>query len=154
MRPAGSTATRAQRPRNVADSGCRADLSSLRRISYGGAPVSKELIHEALDRLGCDMQQRYGLTEAGGQVTILTPQDHRDLLAGQDAIQSSRGRETPWPRSGSSARMARSCPGDRPRPRAGGWRGGSSPGLLPGSGKAGSEAMNHRPFGKMILNLM
>ena len=95
MRPAGSTATRAQRPRNEADSGCRADLSSLRRISYGGAPVSKKLIHEALDRLGCDMQQRYGLTEAGGQVTILTPQDHRDLLAGQDAIQSSCGRETP-----------------------------------------------------------
>jgi acyl-CoA synthetase (AMP-forming)/AMP-acid ligase II len=71
------------------------DLSSLRRISYGGAPVSKELIHEALERLGCDMQQRYGLTEAGGQVTILTPQDHRDLLAGKDAIQSSCGRETP-----------------------------------------------------------
>ncbi len=71
------------------------DLSSLRRISYGGAPVSRELIHEALDRLGCDMQQRYGLTEAGGQVTILTPQDHRDLLAGKDGIQSSCGRETP-----------------------------------------------------------
>ena len=71
------------------------DLSSLRRISYGGAPVSKELIHDALDRLGCDMQQRYGLTEAGGQVTILTPQDHRDLLAGKDGIQSSCGRETP-----------------------------------------------------------
>ena len=71
------------------------DLSSLRRISYGGAPVSKELIHEALDRLGCDMQQRYGLTEAGGQVTILTPQDHRDLVAGKDGIQSSCGRETP-----------------------------------------------------------
>ena len=71
------------------------DLSSLRRISYGGAPVSMELIREALDRLGCDMQQRYGLTEAGGQVTILTPQDHRDLLAGKDGIASSCGRETP-----------------------------------------------------------
>jgi acyl-CoA synthetase (AMP-forming)/AMP-acid ligase II len=57
--------------------------------------VSKELIHEALGRLGCDMQQRYGLTEAGGQVTILTPQDHRDLLAGKDGIASSCGRETP-----------------------------------------------------------
>ncbi|HEY6493392.1 MAG TPA: AMP-binding protein [Trebonia sp.] len=71
------------------------DLSSLRRISYGGAPISKEVIHEALIRLGCDMQQRYGLTEAGGQFTILTPQDHRDLLAGKDSIQSSCGRETP-----------------------------------------------------------
>src|ERR1035437_6670756 len=94
MRPAGSTATRAQRPRNVADSGCRADLSSLRRISYGGAPVSKKLIHEALDRLGCDMQQRYGLTEAGGQVTILTPQDHRDLLCASGSFTSSRRRSS------------------------------------------------------------
>jgi acyl-CoA synthetase (AMP-forming)/AMP-acid ligase II len=71
------------------------DLSSLRRISYGGAPVSVELISEALERLGCDMQQRYGLTEAGGQVTILTPEDHRDLLAGKVSIRSSCGRETP-----------------------------------------------------------
>jgi acyl-CoA synthetase (AMP-forming)/AMP-acid ligase II len=71
------------------------DLSSLRRVSYGGAPISKEIIHEALVRLGCDMQQRYGLTEAGGQFTILTPQDHRDLLAGKESIQTSCGRETP-----------------------------------------------------------
>jgi acyl-CoA synthetase (AMP-forming)/AMP-acid ligase II len=71
------------------------DLSSLRRISYGGAPVSKEVIQEALVRLGCDMQQRYGLTEAGGQFTILTPRDHRDLLAGKESIKSSCGRETP-----------------------------------------------------------
>ena len=41
------------------------------------------------------MQQRYGLTEAGGQFTILTPQDHRDLLAGKEGIKSSCGRETP-----------------------------------------------------------
>lgn len=71
------------------------DLSSLRRISYGGAPISREVIGEALARLGCDMQQRYGLTEAGGQFTILTPQDHRDLLAGKESIKSSCGRETP-----------------------------------------------------------
>jgi len=71
------------------------DLSSLRRISYGGAPVGKELIHEALERLGCDMQQRFGLTEVGGQVTILTPQDHREMLAGNDSLVSSCGRETP-----------------------------------------------------------
>jgi acyl-CoA synthetase (AMP-forming)/AMP-acid ligase II len=56
--------------------------------------VSKELISEALTRLGCDMQQRYGLTEAGGQVTILTPQDHHDLLAGKESIRSSCARET------------------------------------------------------------
>ena len=77
------------------DEGRQYDLSSLRRISYGGAPISREVIEEALARLGCDMQQRYGLTEAGGQFTILTPQDHRDLLAGKESIKSSCGRETP-----------------------------------------------------------
>ena len=77
------------------EAGPARDLSSLRRISYGGAPVSRELIDEALRALGCDMQQRYGLTEAGGQVTILTPQDHRDLLAGKERLHSSCGRETP-----------------------------------------------------------
>jgi acyl-CoA synthetase (AMP-forming)/AMP-acid ligase II len=77
------------------ENGPARDLSSLRRISYGGAPVGKELIHEALDRLGCDMQQRFGLTEAGGQVTILTPEDHRAMLAGDDSLVSSCGRETP-----------------------------------------------------------
>jgi acyl-CoA synthetase (AMP-forming)/AMP-acid ligase II len=71
------------------------DLSSFRRVSYGGAPMGRELIEQALQVLGCDMQQRYGQTEAGGQVTILTPQDHRALLAGNDSLATSCGRETP-----------------------------------------------------------
>jgi acyl-CoA synthetase (AMP-forming)/AMP-acid ligase II len=71
------------------------DLSSLRRISYGSAPSTPGLAHEAMDRLGCDLQQRYGLTEAGGQVTILTPADHRAILEGKAHLVSSCGRETP-----------------------------------------------------------
>jgi acyl-CoA synthetase (AMP-forming)/AMP-acid ligase II len=83
------------RTMRLLEEGKARDLSSLRRISYGGAPISKEVIQEALVRMGCDMQQRYGLTEAGGQFTILTPQDHRDLLAGKESVKSSCGRETP-----------------------------------------------------------
>ncbi|MFJ8749017.1 class I adenylate-forming enzyme family protein [Streptomyces sp. NPDC102441] len=71
------------------------DMSSLRRISYGSAPVPPGLAKEAMDRLGCDLQQRYGLTECGGQATILTPQDHRDVVAGRTAIATSCGQETP-----------------------------------------------------------
>jgi acyl-CoA synthetase (AMP-forming)/AMP-acid ligase II len=71
------------------------DLSSLRRISYGSAPVPPGLAQEATDRLGCDLQQRYGLTEAGGQVTILTPADHRAIMAGTaESRRTSCGRET------------------------------------------------------------
>ncbi len=70
-------------------------MSSLRRISYGSAPVPPGLAQEAMDLLGCDLQQRYGLTEAGGQVTILTPQDHRDMVAGKTELVDSCGQETP-----------------------------------------------------------
>jgi acyl-CoA synthetase (AMP-forming)/AMP-acid ligase II len=79
----------------VLETGRRRDLSSLRRISYGSSPVPPGLAREAMDRLGCDLQQRYGLTEAGGQVTILTPEDHRAMVAGKTSLQTSCGRETP-----------------------------------------------------------
>jgi acyl-CoA synthetase (AMP-forming)/AMP-acid ligase II len=77
------------------ESGSSRDLSSLRRISYGSAPVPPGLAREAMDRLGCDLQQRYGLTEAGGQVTILTPADHQAMVAGKDYLAQSCGKETP-----------------------------------------------------------
>jgi acyl-CoA synthetase (AMP-forming)/AMP-acid ligase II len=70
-------------------------MSSLRRISYGSAPVPPGLARKAMDLLGCDLQQRYGLTECGGQATILTPQDHRDIVGGRTSIGTSCGQETP-----------------------------------------------------------
>ena len=72
------------------------DVSSLRRISYGSAPVPPGLAQEAMERLGCDLQQRYGSTEAGGQATILTPEDHRRAVAGEEHLLASCGRETPF----------------------------------------------------------
>jgi acyl-CoA synthetase (AMP-forming)/AMP-acid ligase II len=87
--------TMLQRTLQQVETGPSRDLSSLRRISYGSAPVPPGLAREAMDRLGCDLQQRYGLTEAGGQVTILTPADHRAMLAGKKQLAESCGRETP-----------------------------------------------------------
>jgi acyl-CoA synthetase (AMP-forming)/AMP-acid ligase II len=77
------------------EEGASRDLSSLRRISYGSSPVPPGLAAEAMEVLGCDLQQRYGLTEAGGQVTILTPADHRAMVAGNTSLTTSCGRETP-----------------------------------------------------------
>jgi acyl-CoA synthetase (AMP-forming)/AMP-acid ligase II len=57
--------------------------------------VPPGLARKAMDLLGCDLQQRYGLTECGGQATILTPQDHRDIVAGRTSIGTSCGQETP-----------------------------------------------------------
>jgi acyl-CoA synthetase (AMP-forming)/AMP-acid ligase II len=79
----------------ILENGPRRDMSSLRRISYGSAPVPPGLARKAMDLLGCDLQQRYGLTECGGQATILTPQDHRDIVAGKASIATSCGQETP-----------------------------------------------------------
>jgi acyl-CoA synthetase (AMP-forming)/AMP-acid ligase II len=79
----------------ILEDGPPRDMSSLRRISYGSAPVPPGLARKAMELLGCDLQQRYGLTECGGQATILTPQDHRDILNGRASIATSCGQETP-----------------------------------------------------------
>ena len=87
--------TMLQRTLRILEEGPERDMSSLRRISYGSAPVPPGLAKRAMDMLGCDLQQRYGLTECGGQATILTPQDHRDMVAGKTSILTSCGQETP-----------------------------------------------------------
>jgi acyl-CoA synthetase (AMP-forming)/AMP-acid ligase II len=48
-----------------------------------------------MTELGCDLQQRYGQTEAGGQVTILTPADHRAMVTDKPHLAESAGRESP-----------------------------------------------------------
>ncbi|BCO34297.1 acyl-CoA synthetase [Mycobacterium heckeshornense] len=87
--------TMLQRTLAILEDGPQRDMSSLRRISYGSAPVPPGLARRAMDLLGCDLQQRYGLTECGGQATILTPQDHRDIVNGKTSIATSCGQETP-----------------------------------------------------------
>lgn len=71
------------------------DMSSLRRISYGSAPSGPDLAKRAKEMLGCDLQQRYGQTEAGGQVTILQPWDHDRMFTDKPWLVGSCGRESP-----------------------------------------------------------
>jgi acyl-CoA synthetase (AMP-forming)/AMP-acid ligase II len=52
------------------------DLSSLKIIVYGAAPMPVEVLREALKTFKCDFQQVYGLTETTGAITYLPPQDH------------------------------------------------------------------------------
>ncbi len=49
---------------------------ALRLISYGGSPMSADLLNDAIALLACDFQQGYGLTEASPILTILPPEDH------------------------------------------------------------------------------
>src|SRR6266404_3023204 len=52
------------------------DLSSLRLIVYGAAPIPADLLRQAMDIFPCGFQQVYGLTETSGAITLLPPDDH------------------------------------------------------------------------------
>jgi long-chain acyl-CoA synthetase len=54
-------------------------LASLRTISYGAAPITDEVLGHAVNTLGCDLVQIYGLTESSGVLTALTADDHRAI---------------------------------------------------------------------------
>ena len=52
------------------------DVSSLRTVFYGAAPISEDLLVRSMAALGCDFAQVYGLTETTGAITSLLPEDH------------------------------------------------------------------------------
>ena len=53
------------------------DISSLRRITYGGSPMPLELLKKGLQKWGPIFVQAYGMTEAAPLLTMLDPQDCR-----------------------------------------------------------------------------
>lgn len=53
------------------------DMSSIRTIAYGGAPMPEELLKAATNRFGNIFSQLYGLTEAG-IFTCLKRDDHKN----------------------------------------------------------------------------
>lgn len=63
----------------------------LRWLFYGAAPMSAPLLSRALRRLGCELYQGYGATEAMA-LTLLTPQDHERAAAGAEHLLRSVGR--------------------------------------------------------------
>ncbi|HEY1968186.1 MAG TPA: AMP-binding protein [Pseudonocardia sp.] len=52
------------------------DLSSLRLLIYGAAPMPEQLIHEAFDLFDCGFAQVYGQAEAQTTIACLTERDH------------------------------------------------------------------------------
>ncbi|QKW49537.1 long-chain-fatty-acid--CoA ligase [Streptomyces buecherae] len=53
-----------------------ADFSTLRKIVYGGSPISEALLEQSLALFGCEFAQIYGLTETGNTAVCLPPADH------------------------------------------------------------------------------
>jgi acyl-CoA synthetase (AMP-forming)/AMP-acid ligase II len=67
----------------------RRDLSSLRRLSYGAAPMPLPLIRRAIDLLpDVEFNNAYGQTETISTVTVLGPDDHR--LDGPDDVRADK----------------------------------------------------------------
>jgi long-chain acyl-CoA synthetase len=65
---------------NHPDFGCY-DLSSLKRITYGAAPMPPALLKQAMERLpGVEFSQGYGQTESSPLLTALLHEDHAAAL--------------------------------------------------------------------------
>lgn len=52
------------------------DLRSLRCIQYGASPMPIDVVRRGLSEFSVDFVQVYGMTEMGGAVTTLPPDDH------------------------------------------------------------------------------
>lgn len=63
-----------------------ANLDSLKHIYYGASPIPLDLMKEAMDRFGCGFVQMYGMTESGGTIVALPPEDHN--INAQDKMNS------------------------------------------------------------------
>lgn len=52
------------------------ELPEFRHLAYGASSITVPLLREAIEVLGCEFCQVYGMSEAGGVVTYLPPEDH------------------------------------------------------------------------------
>ena len=55
----------------------RHDLSSLRLITYGAAPMPFDVVCRAIEVFDCGLMNAYGQTESTSSLTYLGPDDHR-----------------------------------------------------------------------------
>ncbi len=53
------------------------DLSSLREIAYGTAPITPSSLEAAVAAFGCRFRQIYGNTESQSMISLLAPEDHQ-----------------------------------------------------------------------------
>ncbi|WP_086819068.1 long-chain-fatty-acid--CoA ligase [Allokutzneria sp. NRRL B-24872] len=82
----------------------RQPLRGLRKIVYGGSPISEALLSRCIDEVGCELAQIYGLTETGNTAVCLPPSEHKPGGARMQAA----GR--PYPGFAAEIRDARGKP--------------------------------------------
>lgn len=71
---------------------------SVRKVVYGGSPITEAVLRRALAVMGCEFAQIYGLTETGNTAVCLPPHAHRE---GSVLLQAAG---TPYPGFAVSAR--------------------------------------------------
>jgi acyl-CoA synthetase (AMP-forming)/AMP-acid ligase II len=69
------------------------DLSRLKKVAYGAAPMPLPLLEKCLAAMACDFVQVYGMTEMSGVFCMLQGPEHRDLANRHRLV--SAGRITP-----------------------------------------------------------
>jgi acyl-CoA synthetase (AMP-forming)/AMP-acid ligase II len=52
------------------------DFAALRKVVYGGSPISETLLERCIATMGCGFAQIYGLTETGNTAVCLPPASH------------------------------------------------------------------------------
>jgi len=75
---------------NVHPAAATADLSSMRALVHGAAPIASELLQASIRTFGCSFSQGYGMTEAAPGLTMLRKEER---LIGDSRLRSV-GRET------------------------------------------------------------
>ncbi len=68
------------------------DLSTLKLVRYGAAPISPARLQQAVEFFGPILNQGYGAGEVTSSVTILTEEDHAEAASGREELYSSCGR--------------------------------------------------------------
>jgi long-chain acyl-CoA synthetase len=62
---------------------------SVRRVTYGGAPISPDLLSRVVDEWGAVLVQVYGSCEAPHPVLLLRPEDHLPDMLGPARLESA-----------------------------------------------------------------
>lgn len=116
-RVTGMTTTPTMLYRLLADPSARTrDVSSMRRLGYGAAPIAIDRLKEAIDVFGPVMQGGYGQTESPMLIAYLRPDEHViDGDLAPDERLRSVGRPTPY----SDVRIVDDTGADRPRGEVG-----------------------------------
>jgi acyl-CoA synthetase (AMP-forming)/AMP-acid ligase II len=71
-----------------------AELGSLTEVMYGAAPMPAGLLREAVAAFGCGFRNVYGITEGGGPIALLAPEEIADPTGGERRL-AAAGRMMP-----------------------------------------------------------